>query len=288
MQKILGTGLTGLVGSRITELLSEFEFTSVSRTNGVDITDKASLEKAFAVFDGEWVLHLAAKADVDGCENDRSNGANGEAWRINVLGAQNVAELCKVYNKKIIYISTDFVFDGTKQLGEAYVENDIPNPINWYGETKFEGENAIKNSGAQYLILRIAYPYGISSAEKKDFVRIIGGRLKEGKEIRGVEDHIICPTYIDDIAHGIQTCVNNNTLGLYHLVGNSHLSPYDIACLIAKKINASPDLISPTTREQYFANKAARPLNLYLNNDKIKTLKVPIRSFEEGLEQVEF
>lgn len=286
MQKILGTGLTGLLGNRITELLSDFEFTPVSRATGIDISSKESLEQVFARFDGDWVLHLAAKADVDGCEADRQQGELGDAWKINVLGTQNVADLCKTYNKKLIYISTDFVFDGTKELGESYTEEDIPNPINWYGETKFQGENAIKNSGVSYVILRIAYPYGISNAAKKDFVRIIGGRLKEGKEIRGVSDHIICPTFIDDIAEGIRVCIKSNASGLYHMVGESPLSPYDIALLIAKKVGAPLSLVSQTTRDEYFKDKAPRPLNLYLNNGKIKTLNVSLKTFEEGLDLV--
>ncbi len=286
MQKILGTGLTGLLGSRITELLSDFEFTSISRSTGVDISNKASVEKTISKFDGDWVLHLAAKADVDGCETDRQEGELGEAWRVNVEATKNIAELCRQHNKKIIYISTDFVFDGTKSVGESYTEEDIPNPLNWYGETKFQGENAIKNSGASYLILRIAYPYGVSSADKKDFVRIIGGRLKEGKEIRGVSDHIICPTFIDDIAQGIRVGMAKNASGLYHMVGQTPLSPYDIALILAKKVGAPLSLVSKTTRDEYFKNKAARPLNLYLNNGKIKTLQVPLKTFEEGLSLV--
>ncbi len=116
MQKILGTGLTGLIGSRITEVLSQYEFINMSRGFGVDITDKESLDRVISRFDGAYVLHMAAKADVDGCESDRASGENGEAWIMNVIGSQNVSELCKKYNKKIIYISTDFVFDGTKKL----------------------------------------------------------------------------------------------------------------------------------------------------------------------------
>lgn len=283
MQKILGTGLTGLVGSRIVSLLSDFEFTSISRASGVDITDYNSLERAIIQFDGDFVLHMAAKADVDGCEADKALGESGDAWKINVLGTQNIANLCKKYSKKLIYISTDFVFDGEKPVGEFYTEDDVPRAINWYGQTKLDGEKKVQESGADFVILRIAYPYGVSSAEKKDFVRIIGARLKEGKEIRGVTDHIMCPTFIDDIAQGLRACIEKKAQGIYHLVGGTALSPYEAALLIAKKVGADSSLVSTTTREEYFKDKAKRPLNLYLNNGKIKTLGISLKSFEEGL-----
>lgn len=283
MKKILGTGLTGLIGSRVQELLTDFEFQNISRSSGVDITDYKSLEEVIINSDADWVLHLAAKADVDGCEADKLAGVDGEAYKINVLGTQNISELCKKYSKKIIYISTDFVFDGQKPLGESYVETDKTHAIDWYGETKLLGEEKIKGSGVEYVILRVAYPYGNSIAQKKDFVRIIGKRLQEGKEIRGVTDHIICPTFIDDIAFGIRACVTNDAQGVYHLAGSTVLSPYDVALKIAKYVGASSNLVSQVTREEYFKDKAKRPLNLHLNNDKIKTLSVIPRTFDEGL-----
>ncbi len=288
MQKILGIGTTGLVGARVSELLKNFEINPISRASGVDITDHNSLEHAVINFEGKWVLHMAAKADVDGCEDDKKYGHDGNAWIMNVLATENIAKLCKKYDKKLIYISTDFVFDGQKPLGESYNENDSVHAINWYGETKMMGEVKIAESGASHIILRIAYPYGISSALKKDFVRIIGARLKDGKEIRGVTDHIMCPTYIDDVALAIEESIDQDLGGIYHAVGSEPITPYDAALLIAEKVGASKSLVSKTTRDEYFVNKAKRPLNLYLNNDKIKTLGVSLRGFSEGLSNIEF
>lgn len=288
MQKILGIGTTGLVGSRVSELLTNFEITSISRANGVDITDHTSLENAVINFDGKWILHMAAKADVDGCEEDKKYGQDGDAWIMNVLATENIAKLCKKYDKKLIYISTDFVFDGEKSVGESYTEQDQVRAVNWYGETKMMGEKKIAESGSSYIILRIAYPYGASKALKKDFVRIIGARLKEGKEIRGVVDHIMCPTFIDDVAFALEESINQDIEGIFHVVGGSPITPYDAALMIAEKVSAPRSLVSKTTRDEYFANKAKRPLNLYLNNDKIKTLGVSLRNFNEGLSNIEF
>src|SRR4051812_2866723 len=108
--QIIGLGLNGLVGSRITELLNnELEFVSLSRSTGVDVTKKETLGQIGEHKDADFVLHMAAKTDVDGCEKDKELGNQGEAWRINVLGTQNVAQMCNDFGKKIIYISTDFV-----------------------------------------------------------------------------------------------------------------------------------------------------------------------------------
>lgn len=282
--KILGTGLTGLIGSRTIELLSDFSFTSISRKKGADIVDKNSLIPFFDSFEGDWVLHMGAKADVDSCETDRDLGVQGEAWRINVIGTQNMAELAAEYNKKLIYISTDFVFDGEKPEGQGYIEEDRTRPINWYGETKFQGEQKIKEVGGEYLILRIAYPYGLSSAPKKDFVRSIAERLKEGKPINGISDHIFVPTYIDDIAYSLHTLISQNTLGTFHLVGSEALTPYDASLLIANAIGINPEVIGKTTRAEYFKGKALRPFNLYLENDRIKNLGIQMKTFEQGLE----
>lgn len=286
MQQILATGLTGLIGSRFTTTLNNFEFLSLSRLNGADITQKESLRKFFSSYAGKFVLHMAAKADVDGCEKDKEMGEQGDAWRINVLGTQNVAELCKEYNKKIIYISTDFVFDGEKKQGEAYTEEDTQQPVNWYGETKFQGEQKVKNSGGEYLILRIAYPYGISTAEKKDFVRIIASRIKNNQTMAGVTDHIFVPTYIGDLSYAIQKLIELDASGVYHVVGSTPLTPYDAARSIAKEINADPEVIAKTTRAEFFQGRAKRPFNLYLSNGKIENLGIYMSTFIDGIHKM--
>lgn len=286
MQQILATGATGLIGSRLTLVLHNFEFLKISRKDGVDITQKESLRKNFSSFTGKFVLHMAAKADVDGCEEDKEMGEQGEAWKINVLGTQNVAELCKEYNKKIIYISTDFVFNGEKKQGDAYTEEDIEQPVNWYGETKFQGEQRVKKSGAEYLILRIAYPYGVSSAEKRDFVRIIASRIKNNQPVAAVTDHIFVPTYIDDLSYAIKRLIELDAAGTYHVVGSDPLTPYDAARLIAKEINADPEAIGKTTREDFFHGRAKRPFNLYLSNGKIENLGIRMEGFAEGIHKM--
>lgn len=284
--QILGTGLTGLVGLRLIEVLPQVEFTSISRKNGADILSPETIEPYIKKFSGEHVLHMAAYADVDGSEKDKELGEEGIAWKTNVLATKNIAELCKKYDKTLIYISTDFVFGGQKKEHEGYTEDDTPNPINWYGQTKFEGEKAVQTTGGKNLIVRIAYPYGKSNSPKKDFVRQISERLINNREIKAVVDHRFVPTYIDDVASGIVSLCEKKMTGIYHLTGKTELSPFDAAVLIAKAIGVDSDVIKKTTREEFFDGRANRPYNLYLKNDKINNLGIHTRSFEEGLNEM--
>ena len=283
--KILGTGLTGLVGSRIAELLKDYDFENLSRATGFDIVDRNSVLDKITNSDARIVLHLAAKTDVDECEKDKSLGENGEAWKINVLGTQNVVDACSASNKKLIYISTDFVFDGESPPAGGYTEEDIPNPINWYAKTKYEGEQIVEGAKCPWIIVRISYPYR-SNFTKLDFARAILKRLQLGKPVAGVTDHLFTPTFIDDIAFAIDGLIKNDENGIFHVVGSQSLSPYDAAILIAKELNLDQSKISKTTRAEFFGNRSPRPFQLILKNDKIQRLGIKMRGFEEGLREV--
>jgi len=297
--KILGTGLDGLVGSRIVELLKDqYEFES----SVVDITDRNSIITRIRNSDASIVLHLAAKTSVDGCEEDREidtkilryeNNERREgqwlikktAWGVNVFGTQNIAEACQESKKRLIYISTDFVFDGFRPPVGGYEEEDIPSPINWYGKTKHEGEKIVKNASIPWAIARIAYPYRASFA-RNDFARAILKRLQDQKPVAAVTDHIFTPTFIDDIAFALGALIKSNSRGIFHAVGSESLTPYDAAILIAKHFNLDQKLIVKTTRAEFFKNRAPRPFHLALKNDKIRGLGVRMRGFEEGLREL--
>ncbi len=284
-KKIFGIGITGLVGSRIVELLGEvYEFIPLGTKESVDITNKNSLESAMKdQEDAKIVLHLAAKSSVDGCEEDKSLGENGMAWKINVEGTRNVVEICKEFEKKLLYISTDFVFDGTK---DEYSEQDVPNPINWYGVTKYEAEKIVSGAGIQYSIARIAYPYRSNFSQKKDFVRAILDRLQNKQKVEAVTDHIMTPTFIDDIAFAIDAIIQKNASGIFHAVGSQSLSPYDAACSIANEFGCDLSLISKTTQKEFFNGRATRPFCLKLKNDRILQLGVTMKTFAEGLQEL--
>lgn len=284
--KILGTGLDGLVGSRIVELLRDkYEFENLSISTGVDITDRAVVLERIKNSEAQIVLHLAAKTNVDGCELDKLLGEKGGAWKINVEGTRNVADACSNSNKKIIYISTDFIFDGENPPDGGYSEKDRANPVNWYAQTKYEGEKIIQNLITQWLIIRIAYPYR-ATFERLDFMRAILKRLQGGLPVAAIEDNIFTPTFIDDIVFAIDALVKNDSSGIFHVVGSQSLTPYDAALLIAEIFGLEQKLVSKTTGKEFFKDRAQRPFQSLIKNDKITELGVRMKTLEEGLREI--
>lgn len=282
-KQILGTGLSGLVGTRIVELLAnEFEFADLSYDTGVDITSRDQVFSKVQTSQAEWILHLAAKADVDGCETDKPLGKNGLAWKINVGGTENIVAAAQKYSKRVLYISTDFVFAGKKDL---YSETDTPQPLNWYGQTKFEGEKLVVQYG-QNIVARIAYPYRAVCKIKKDFIHTILDKLKLGAGIMVLKDHIFTPTLIDDIALAIKRLIVKNASGIFHVVGSTSLTPFAAAQLIAKEFGYAEALITPTSIANYYGGRAKRPYKLRLKNDKIVSLGVPMGTFLDGLKKI--
>jgi dTDP-4-dehydrorhamnose reductase len=288
--KIFGVGVSGLVGSRITEVLhNKYTFTNLSSDTGIDITDPSTLAVIREDNEHDVVFHLAAKADVDGCEKDKPLGKTGAAYKINVTGTENVVEACRAGKKKIVYVSTDFVFDGENPPEHGYTEDDTPHPINWYAETKYLGEEIVRKSGIPFVIMRIANPYrsGESPASvKQDFVHIIRDRLNRGESTKGVTDQIISPTYIDDIAQAFDILIQKEVTGIFHVFGSQCLSPYEVVQKIADRYGLDKNLIHKTTNEEFNKGRAPRPFKLQTNNDKIKKLGVTMRTFDEGLKEL--
>ena len=283
---ILGIGASGLIGSRLEELLSgKFRFINLSLETGVDITRKETL-RVIEKYEDTIILHLAAKADVDGCQKDKTLGKDGNAWKVNVTGTQNVIDICREKNMKMIYISTDFVFDGESPPAGGYTQESMPAPINWYGQTKFEGEKVVRASGIPYLILRLAYPYRKPFVLKRDFVQAILSRLREQKEVVAITDHTITPTFVDDIANAMDMLIRKEAMGIYHIVGSQFITPYDAAVRIAQVFGFEKSLIKKTTRDVYFSGLAPRPFNLSLSNARIQGLGVKMKTFTEGLQEI--
>ena len=296
--KILATGLSGLVGSRVQELLKDkYQFENLSLTAGVDITDSGKIISLISSSNASLVLHLAAKTDVDDCEKDREEdlriqniqnekqkeeewNVKKTAWAVNVLGTQNIVKACEKSGKKIIYISTDFVFDGEKE--KPYSEDDLPSPINWYGQTKYEGEKLVSQSSLPWVILRIAYPYRATFL-RRDFVRALIEKLNNGEKLRLITDHIMTPTFADDLFHVLETIINKESLGIFHAVGSQFVSPFEAGVIISNIFGFDNNLLQKTTRGEFFKNRAPRPFNLALKNDKIQKLGIRMKSFEEGV-----
>lgn len=298
--EIIGTGLTGLIGTRLVELLNgAYVFKFINLENGINILEKEKVLQAIADSNAKIVIHMAAKTNVDGCELDKEKDLQilnlskveerEKAWQkeqtahaINVLGTKNIVDACQKYNKKLIYVSTDFVFDGSKR---NYAEDDKPNPINWYAKTKYEGEKLVQSAGIDYMILRPAYPYR-AYFERNDFVRSLLSKLQKKEKLAMVTDHIMMPTFIDDFVSAIDVLIQRQELGIFHIVGSQSITPFDAAVKIAREFGLDEGLISKTTRREFFAGKAQRPFCLSLKNDKISKLGIEMLPFDEGLKEI--
>lgn len=282
---ILGTGLSGLVGSRIVELLTNYQFQNISREAGVDITQKDQVFEAIGNSSADTILHLAAFTNVDEAEKEKNLREKSIAWKINVLGTKNVLEACERYGKKMIYFSTDMVFPGDKKLPNKYSEEEQTAAVGFYAKTKEEAEKFVEKASCQWTIIRIAYPYRASYA-RKEYVRVFKSLLETGKKIQAVNDHYFTPTFTDDIAHVVNLILKENLIGKLHATSSEIVTPYEAALKTAEVFNLNKALVEETTRDVYFKNKAPRACNLALNNDKIEKLGIEMTNLSEGLEKI--
>jgi len=286
--KIIATGITGLVGSRISELNPDVQFIDISIESGISILDPVALEKVFTDNpDAAAVLHLAAFTDTNvAWAQNKDQG--GLCYQLNVTGTRNIVSLCQKYNKYLIHISTDFVFDGTKE--GKYLETDIPNPIEWYGETKFLVEKVVLDSGIKASILRLAFPYRANFEPKKDIVRKLIDGFKAGKLYPQWTDHFTSPTFIDDIAVAVRAFVDNQYTGIYHCCGSSAQSPYDLCLAIAEVFGFDKSLVVASILADYVKTlpPGSRPWqkNLSLDNSKITALGIHMKTLREGLQEL--
>jgi len=283
---ILITGGQGLVGSRVVELLADsFAFENQSRRTGLDITDAKATQEKIIASQSSIVLHMAAKTDVEGCEQDKALGNRGEAWVVNVEGVRNVVNACEKSRKQLIHVSTDFVFGNQVTPEDGFSEQDIPSPMNWYGQTKYEAEKIVQQMRTPWLILRIAYPYR-AKYFKRDFARTFLTLLQQGKPLRLVADHMMNPTFIDDIALALDTLIQQQAGGIYHIAGRQLLSPYEAGLAVAGIFKLDKSLIGPISQAEYFRNRASRPSSLSMNIEKACQLGIRLRTFWNGLQEV--
>ncbi len=273
MIKIALTGADGLVGSRIIELLNkDFQFIPLPQSL-MDITNQNQVNDVLKDMEFDFFLHLAAYTNVARAETNKDL-----CYKINVEGTKNVFDAAKSKGKKIIYISTDFVFDGKNP---PYFEDSPPSPAGIYADSKYQGEKVI---GSEGMIVRISYPYRAAFDAKKDFFRTFKSYLEQKKPLTRIVDSLMTPTFIDDIAYGLRYLLNNYSPEIFHLVGNQVYSPFDAALLIADKFNLDKSLISKTTYEEYIKMKPGLPYKADIRSKKNNFWKM--KSFEEGLTEI--
>lgn len=299
--RLLIVGGSGLLGYKIATLAAG-KFTTFATFNhrpvkirGVtdlklDKSDETTVKQVFEKVKPEVVIDTAALHNVDYCETHKD-----EARKVNVEGTMNVLEACRIHAAKLIYLSTDYVFDGEK---DCYDENDEPNPINVYGRTKLEAENTITRAGIPYIIARPAVIYGwnpgelaglkSSSGKPMNFVVWALAKLKNGEQIKAVTDQYSQPTLADNLAEVLLAIATSNLQGTFHAAGKSCVNRFEFTTKIAEVFGYDRDLVKPAGSDE-FKQVAQRPRKCCLNVQKAeKTFGVKLIGIQEGLALMKF
>lgn len=275
-----------MVGSRVSELLG-WEFMDMSLDTGVDITDKEEIEEFVDGNFAEVLVHMAAFTDVNKAWEEKGD-KEGIVYQVNVEGTRNLAEVCKERDIHMIYISTDMVFSGDKEV--SYVEEDEPDPIEWYGETKALGEEEVKDILEAYTIARISFPFRAGREGKLDLVDKIRMGLEKDSLYPQFTDMIITPTFVDDIARVLDEMIGVKPVGIYHVTGDSFVSTYQLAQKVAEVFGFDKDEIKEGSLEEYMKkNEGNRPYQMCLkmNNNKVeRQLGVKMSTIEEALREI--
>ena len=228
----------------------------------MDITDRETVVNVISSVRPDVVVHCAAWTAVDLAEDDDKIE---KVRAINVNGTQNIADVCRQLDCKMVYLSTDYVFDGQ---GEEPWQPDCKayKPLNVYGQTKLEGELAVANTLDKYFIVRIAWVFGLNG---KNFIKTMLNVGKKYDTVRVVNDQIGTPTYTLDLSRLLVDMIETEKYGYYHATNEGgYISWYDFACEIFRQAGYSTT-VSPVTTEEYGLSKAARPFNSRLDKSKL-------------------
>jgi dTDP-4-dehydrorhamnose reductase len=272
--KLLITGASGLFGSKLSEIATTINYEVYagylqdSPVYGTpiqfDVSDKNKVEVAFRKVSPEVVVHAATLTDVDKCEVNKKL-----AWKINVDGTKNIAEAAKKSRAFLIYISTDYVFNGDVGL---YKETDKPNPINYYGLTKLKAEELVGDILDECCIERASVIYGSTPAAGKiNFALWLLNKLKRSEQVNIVTDQWNSPTLSSNMAEMTLEIIERKLTGIFHVSGTTRISRYDFAKLIAQTFNLDSNLINPITSAE-FSWVAKRPRDSSLDTSKAQRI----------------
>ncbi len=276
MVRVLVTGASGLLGSKlVAELVSRgYEVVAIHNRNPVmleheklvkiklDITNRTLLEDLILRARPDVIIHCAAYTDVDGCERDKE-----WAWRVNVEATRSIVRAARVVRSYLIYVSTDYVFDGEKGM---YREDDVPNPVNYYGLTKLIGEELVRASDLLYTIVRPSAIYGVGGS-KKSFAEYVAEKLSRGERVRALVDQFVSPTHNTLLAKTIVEIVEMRPMGTIHVAGE-RMSRYEFAIRIAKALGLPTELIEEARMEEMRHWIAKRPRDSSLDTSKARAL----------------
>ncbi|SES72329.1 dTDP-4-dehydrorhamnose reductase [Natronincola peptidivorans] len=266
--KVCILGGTGGLGHELNMTIEADEVISFGKDN-FDIIDVDKSYNTLKSIRPGIIIHAAGFTDVDECETKKKI-----AFEVNAEGTKNIAVIAETLKSKLIYISTEYVFDGTKQDG--YHEMDLPNPINIYGKSKYQGELEVQKNMEEYFIVRTSCLFG---SKNKNFIKSIINLSNNNTLIKVVEDQKICPTYGKDLGEAINSLIKQEEYGLYHLVNSSYATWYELAQEILRIKKISAKILPVPSRA--IQRKAIRPKNSILNNNS----SIKLRPWNEALKE---
>ena len=286
MKKLLVIGGSGLVGSTLIKYAyPNFKIFSTYGENKI-LSENCEwfnihlLKKRDAIIDlinkikPDAIIHTAAHASVDLCETD-----NKIADELHVEVTKDIAEISKNIEAKLLYLSTDWVFEG--QLNKKYIESDLPNPVNYYGKTKLQSEKIILDASTRNVILRTAVIYGWH--KKSRFTNWILTYLFDKKTVDPFSDQYATPTLVDDLAQAVIKIIERDVCGLYHATGKTCLNRFEFALKLAEKFNLEKSLINPVTKLEK-KQDAPRPVSTCLDSRKLEALLgFDFKNIENGI-----
>jgi dTDP-4-dehydrorhamnose reductase len=291
--KILITGANGFLGYYLVEQLLEKNYSVIATGKGecrlpfthdlqfqylsMDFTDPFSIHDVFENIKPDIVIHAGATSKPDECEMDQM-----KAYLVNVEGTVQLLINSEELKSFFIFLSTDFVFDGEKGM---YKEEDAPRPVNYYGRTKLEAEEAVKEYEYDWAIVRTVLVYGKNHAGRNNFLELIKEKLKKREEYDVVDDQVRTPTYVEDLAKGIVSIIEKRAKGIFHLSGKDILTPCQMAFETARYLNLDSSVLRKVTASS-FSQPARRPLKTGFIIDKARNeLGYDPINFEEGLKK---
>lgn len=292
--KILVTGANGLLGSQLVKKLAEKSYdlhgvgkgpSRVKATGNnfsyhqVDILDGKAIYDLILSVRPQVIVHAAAMTQVDECEVNKI-----DCWNINVTATRFIVDAAKEISSRLIYVSTDFVFDGTSG---PYSEGDLPNPVNYYGSSKWGGEKAIEESGLDWLVVRTVLVYGkTDEGQRPNIISWVKSNLEKGEKIKVVDDQVRTPTFVEDLANGIILAMERNAKGILHISGSETLTPYQMAVATAEHLGFKKSLIEKVDGSSFRQIAERPPRTGFIIEKARREVGFEPRSFKESLEEI--
>jgi dTDP-4-dehydrorhamnose reductase len=291
--KVLITGANGFLGYYLVQQLLQKGYDVIATGKGncrlpfagadrfsyvnMDFTDPFAVHDVFEKFTPEVVVHAGAMSKPDECELNQM-----QAYIVNVEGTVTLLLNAAEQKSFFVFVSTDFVFDGEKGM---YSEDDTPSPVNYYGKTKLEAEDAVRDYEYAWSIVRTVLVYGKPVSGRDNILTIVKQKLEKGETYNVVDDQVRTPTYVEDLASGIVTIIEKKATGTWHLSGSDIMTPYQMAIKVAGHLGLNTSLLKKVTAAD-FSQPAKRPAKTGFVIDKAKSeLGYGPVSFDIGLQK---